>query len=963
MRAILSVIVVWSVATGSSALLAQAAGAPNAAAALGSPDQAPVFRSGVEVMEVDVTVVDAKGMPVRDLRVPDFTVTVDNQPRRVISAEFISASYTSSPESAKPRDPYVSNNTDRRPGRLIMVVVDRNNIDTHTIRTALGAMRQFVTSIAPEDRLALFTIPAPGPSVDFTTNHAQVLDAITRIIGSDENTLSRYNVSDFEAITFENRSNPIATQRLLYRACGDTDPNTMSPCDRDVEQEALAIATNIRHLTAQSVSGYASLLTNLRDVEGPKSMIIMSQGLMLDTSQSEASTLATLAAEARVSVNVMMFSQAAGNASQARLSETLSQDRDLREAGLETLASRSRGTLFRVLTNPEYVFGRLRNELSGHYMLGVEPLERDRDGRPHQIRVQVGRQNVQIRSRRQVQYTKAAPKNWSRDVVMGRVLRSPATNTELPMRLSTYTFRDTAPNKVKVILAAEIDPESMDKELDLAIGFGLFDEMGKAVLSGQERKIYSANTDLPIRYELAVGVDPGNYRVRLAAVDMAGKSGSVERDVAAFGMANHEFAIGDLILSAVRQGRGSDLRAPVVLQVADGQLSTYTELYTNKPGSLDDSKVVFEIADSPDGPTLQTSAAELREGTDQTRRQALAVMPVGALPPGRYIARAMISRGEKNVGKLTRPFEIVGGARGARSATGALGATGATSATGALGATSALGASNAEAVKAGATRAEMTGVVVAVRPMVFKRDQVLTPEMLRVSYDVIEKNHPAAKAATARARGGKLEGTAMMALEAGDQTAGSMLRGIELLMKGDLNTAANQFGVALRNPADAPLASFFLGACYAAAGRDKEAVAAWERARAAKLPLPALQVILADGWLRLGQPDAALEPLREALERNSQDDGVRRNLAVAQSHLGLHEQAYPTIVPFLDRNPKDADALMIALHALYQIHVEGKTIGSADEDRAKAAIYARAYADAQGPQAALVEKWAEFLSR
>ena len=242
----------------------------------------------------------------------------------------------------------------------------------------------------------------------------------------------------------------------------------------------------------------------------------------------------------------------------------------------------------------------------------------------------------------------------------------------------------------------------------------------------------------------------------------------------------------------------------------------------------------------------------------------------------------------------------------------------------------------------------MTGVVVAVRPMVFKKEQVLTPEMLRAAFEVIDKNHPAAKAAIARARSGKIEGTAMMALDAGDQSAGSILRGIELLMKGDLNPAANQFGVALRNAPDAPIASFFLGACYAAAGRDKEAVSAWERARAAKLQLPALQVILADGLLRLGQPADALEPLREALDRQPQNDDIRRNLAVAQSHLGLHEQAYPTIVPFLDRNPNDADALMIALHALYQVHIEGKTIGSADEDKAKAATYARAYADCEG---------------
>jgi VWFA-related protein len=939
MRATLSVLVALSVAgPGAGGLLAQS-------------DQAPVFRSGVEVMEVDVTVVDAKGMPVRDLRVPEFTVTVDGQPRRVVSAEFISDSSTpSSAEPARPRDPYVSNNTDRRPGRLIMLVIDRNNIDTHTLRSAGASLKQFVTRIAPDDRLSLVTIPPPGPSVDFTTNHAQILDAISRIVGSDDAMLSRYNISDYEAISFESRSNPIVTQRLLFRACGDTDANTMSPCDRDVEQEALTIATHIRQLTSASVSGYAALLKNLRDVEGAKSMIILSQGLMLEGSAGDASALATLAAEARVSINVLMFSQMQGNASQSRMSETLSQDRDLREAGLEALASRSRGSLFRVVTNPQYILDRLRNEISAHYMLGVEPAERDRDGRPHQIRVQVGRQNVQVRARRQVQYAVLKANTWSRDVVMARVLRSPAANTQLPMRLSTYTFRDAAPNKVKLILAAEIDPESMEKELDLAIGFAVFDEVGKAVLSGQERKIYSANTDLPIRYELAVAVDPGTYRLRLAAVDMAGKSGSVERDVPAFGMTNHELALGDLILSAVREGRGNDLRAPVVLRVADGQLATYTELYTNKPGALDDTKVTFEIADTADGPALQATVAEIRERADQSMRQALAVVPVGALPPGRYIARAIFSRGDKSVGKLTRPFEITARAAGAVGATGATGASGAAR----------LPTETAEAAKVGAA---MTGVVVAVRPMVFKKEHVLTPEMLRAAFEVIDKNHPAAKAAIARARNGKIEGTALMALEAGDQSAGSMLRGIELLMKGDLNPAANQFGVALRNAPDAPIASFFLGACYAAAGRDKEAVSAWERARAAKLQLPALQVILADGLLRLGQPANAMEPLREALDRQPQNDDVRRNLAVAQSHLGLHEQAYPTIVPFLDRNPNDADALMIALHALYQVHIEGKTIGSAEDDKAKAAAYARAYAAAKGPQAALVEKWAEYLAR
>jgi tetratricopeptide (TPR) repeat protein len=127
--------------------------------------------------------------------------------------------------------------------------------------------------------------------------------------------------------------------------------------------------------------------------------------------------------------------------------------------------------------------------------------------------------------------------------------------------------------------------------------------------------------------------------------------------------------------------------------------------------------------------------------------------------------------------------------------------------------------------------------------------------------------------------------------------------------------------------------------------------------------LPALQTVLADGLLRLGRPADAIEPLRAVLEREPQNDNVRRNLAIAESHLGLHEQAYPTIVPFLEKNPSDVDALLVALHALYQVRAEGKNIGSPEQDKAHAATYARAYLAAKGPHSALVEKWAEFLQK
>ena len=305
------------------------------------------------------------------------------------------------------------------------------------------------------------------------------------------------------------------------------------------------------------------------------------------------------------------------------------------------------------MTNPQYVFDRLRNEISAYYMLGVEPLERDRDGRRIRSACRWAARTCRSARGGRCSTPCSRPNTWSRDVVMGRVLRSPAANTELPMRLSTYTFRDAAPNKVKLILAAEIDPESMEKELDLAIGFAMFDEMGKAVLSGQERKIYSANTDLPIRYELA----RGRRSRHLSAAARRCRYGGEERQRRARGAGVRH---GE---PRVRAGRSHPQRrcakdAATIfarlscLQVADGQLATYTELYTNKPGALDDTKVV--VRDRRHGRTARRCRRALPRfgrATDQTMRQALAVVPVGALPPGRYIARAMISRGDKNVGQ------------------------------------------------------------------------------------------------------------------------------------------------------------------------------------------------------------------------------------------------------------------------------------------------------------------------
>src|SRR5262245_5440237 len=51
--------------------------------------QPPVFRSGVDLLEVDVNIVDRNGRPIVDLRAPEFSVKVDGQDRKVVTSEFV----------------------------------------------------------------------------------------------------------------------------------------------------------------------------------------------------------------------------------------------------------------------------------------------------------------------------------------------------------------------------------------------------------------------------------------------------------------------------------------------------------------------------------------------------------------------------------------------------------------------------------------------------------------------------------------------------------------------------------------------------------------------------------------------------------------------------------------------------------------------------------------------------------
>ena len=92
-----------------------------------SAQQAPTFRSSIELIEVDATVIDGDGNPIADLQAADFSVTVDGEPRAVVQAQFISLrapDASSDPADSRAEDAADTSNADADPGRLIVILVD-----------------------------------------------------------------------------------------------------------------------------------------------------------------------------------------------------------------------------------------------------------------------------------------------------------------------------------------------------------------------------------------------------------------------------------------------------------------------------------------------------------------------------------------------------------------------------------------------------------------------------------------------------------------------------------------------------------------------------------------------------------------------------------------------------------------------------------------------------------------------
>jgi hypothetical protein len=146
---------------------------------------------------------------------------------------------------------------------------------------------------------------------------------------------------------------------------------------------------------------------------------------------------------------------------------------------------------------------------------------------------------------------------------------------------------------------------------------------------------------------------------------------------------------------------------------------------------------------------------------------------------------------------------------------------------------------------------------------------------------------------------------------------------------------------------------------HAAAGRDNDAVGAWQMSLIGDNGTPAYP-LLVDGLLRVGDGQGALDLIAEAPNAWPSDAARLRRVATAQAMLGQFEPALETLNGLLKEQRDDRDLLFVAIQVLYRRHL-ARPLNS--EERARFDDYASRYIAAKGSEAALVETWRKFVAR
>lgn len=384
--------------------------------------QGTTFKSGVNLLAVDAVVVDQSGQPILGLTPANFAVKINNQLRKIVSADLVR--YTTTDNAASPANAGATavRAVIRTPGRVpedartFVLAIDEPSFLANQIKPAARAAQAFIRKLEPNDMVGVYVYPYAKPALDMTHDHAAVIDRLEHVIGRRDVQPGTFNLTAYEIVSIT-----AGDREVLQMAALNECPEGIwfEPCKKQVESEAKALSGFYEHEGAQRVVGISQLIYSLGALPGHKTLVVLSAGMMSADrvgGRPDFRSYMTRLGEQAARANVMLYIVYMDNSFEESMSaaRTGGKRQDLRfqnsmadastwASGLERLAGESGGVYLPWKNGTgELVFNRLLRETSAYYLLGVEPTAKDWDGRTLMVNIKTTVKGATVRALRQV---------------------------------------------------------------------------------------------------------------------------------------------------------------------------------------------------------------------------------------------------------------------------------------------------------------------------------------------------------------------------------------------------------------------------------------------------------------------------------------------------------------------------------------------------------------------------------
>src|SRR5436190_16716681 len=373
--------------------------------------QPPAFRTSTDIVEVDVVVHDKDGRFVDDLSLQDFELLENGTPQRLEQIDLRGAA--SSAAGARPST-MTSPAVPVRPAarRIFVFVFDDAHMTANGFKRSQAAANALFEKQFRDGDIGGIAIGGRIAGSRLTTDRAELVKAVGAakpdLRGNsrrmEEQSWPRLTAAEAVAVAVHN--NESVRNAAIQRACVD-DEAQCRIADVAVAGKANQLTDEARGESTQTVQLIRTLMIGLERFDGPKTVVLASEGFMTEDSWPLVEDAVALAARANARIYALDArglnrgltslggSAPGGSDAMTRLLEQM----DFGSDSTNSLAIDTGGFVVRNEDDFARAVARIGADASRFYVVGYRS-SLPQDGTFHRLRVVVKWPNVAVRARR-----------------------------------------------------------------------------------------------------------------------------------------------------------------------------------------------------------------------------------------------------------------------------------------------------------------------------------------------------------------------------------------------------------------------------------------------------------------------------------------------------------------------------------------------------------------------------------